>query len=322
MMRLQTIKRLSCAMLWACTTNSLGADYPARPIRMIVPFTPGGNADIVARTIAQKLSENIGQQVVVDNRGGAGGLIGEELAAKAAPDGYTIALVAVSHAVNPALHKNLPYDPQRDFAPITMAVSVPNLLVIYPQLPAKSVPELIALARAKPSSLSYGSSGNGASLHLAGELFKSMTGTDIVRIVYKGSALAATDLFAGRIHLMFDVITTGLTNSRAGRVRALGVTSPKRTPVALEIPAISEFIAGYAMTGWQGILAPRRTPEPVVALLNKHIVAILKSPEVRERFLAMGAEPVGNSPTEFNAFIKLEITKWARLLRDVGIQSD
>jgi len=298
------------------------ADYPVRPIRMIVPYPPGGNADIVARTIAQKLGESLGQQIVIDNRGGAGGLIGEELAAKAVPDGYTIALVAVSHAVNPALTRNLPFDPQRDFMPVTMAVSVPNLLVVHPQLPAQSVPELISLAKAKPGSLSYGSSGNGTSLHLAGELFKRMAGVDIVRIVYKGSALAATDLFAGRIHLMFDVITTGLTNTKAGRVRALGVTSPRRTPVAPDIPAIAEFLPGYATTGWQGILVPRGTPAPVVARLNKEIVSLLKAPEVRERFLAMGAEPAGSSPAEFGAFIRSETAKWTKLLHDAGIKAE
>jgi tripartite-type tricarboxylate transporter receptor subunit TctC len=298
------------------------ADYPARPIRMIVPYPPGGNADIVARTIAQKLGESLGQQVVVDNRGGAGGLIGEELAAKAAPDGYTIALVAVSHAVNPALNKSLPYDPQRDFLPITMAVSVPNLLVVHPQLPAQTVPELVALAKAKPGALSYGSSGNGTSLHLAGELFKSLARVDIVRVVYKGSALAATDLFAGRIHLMFDVITTGLVNTRAGRVRALGITSPKRSPVAPDVPANAEFLPGYAMTGWQGLLAPRGTPVQVVALLNRHIVAILKAPDVRERFLAMGAEPSPSSAAEFAVFIKGETAKWTKLLHDAGIRSE
>jgi tripartite-type tricarboxylate transporter receptor subunit TctC len=321
-MRFCLIATMVTTALLAGLASGAGADYPSRPIRLIVPYPPGGNADIVARIIAQKLGENLGQQIVIDNRGGAGGLIGEELAAKAVPDGYTIALVAVSHAVNPGLHKNLPFDPQRDFAPITLAVSVPNLLVVHPQLPAKSVPELIALAKAKPGSLSYGSSGNGTSLHLSGELFKVMTGIDIVRVVYKGSALAATDLFGGRIHLMFDVITTGLANTKAARVRALGVTSPKRSPVAPEVPAIAEFVPGYATTGWQGFLAPRGTPAPIIGLLNKQIVAILKSPEISERMLAMGAETVGGSPAEFSAFIRVEMARWSALLRNAGIKGE
>jgi len=297
-------------------------DYPVRPVRIIVPYPPGGNADIVGRLIAQKLGERLGQQVVIDNRGGAGGLIGQDIAAKATPDGYTITLVAVSHAVNPSLYKKLPYDSRRDFVPITLAVAVPNLLVVRPSLPVKSVAELIALAKSKPGSLSYGSSGNGTSLHLAGELFKSMTGTDMVRVVYKGSALAATDVFAGRIDLMFDVITTGLANSRAGRVRALGVTSAKRATVAPDIPAISEFVPGYASTGWQGFLAPRGTPAAIVGLLDKNIQAILAMPDVRARFLKMGADPVGIGTTELAAFIDNEMTKWARVLKAAGIKAE
>jgi len=309
---------LSMAAL-PCIATAAQQDYPTRPIRMIVPYPPGGNADIVARLIGQKLGDRLGQQVVVDNRGGAGGLIGQEIAAKATPNGYTFTLVAVSHAVNPSLYKNLPYDSKRDFVPITLAVAVPNLLVVHPGLPAKSVPELISHAKSKPGALSYGSSGNGTSLHLAGELFKSLTGTDLVRVIYKGSALAAIDLFAGRIHLMFDVITTGLTNSRAGRVRALGVTSAKRSAAAPDIPAISEFVPGYASTGWQGFLAPRGTPPAIVGLLDENMKAILALPDVRERFLKMGAEPIGIGTTEFSAFIDAEMVKWAKVLKAAGI---
>jgi len=238
---------LSVAAL-PCIATAAQQDYPTRPIRMIVPYPPGGNADILARLIGQKLGERLGQQVVVDNRGGAGGLIGQEIAAKAAPDGYTFTLVAVSHAVNPSLYKKLPYDSKRDFVPITLAVAVSNLLVVHPGLPAKSVPELISLAKSKPGSLSYGSSGNGTSLHLAGELFKSMTGTDVVRVVYKGSALAA-----------------------------------------------------------------------IVGLLDENIKAILALPDVRERFLKMGAEPIGIGTTKFAAFVDAEMAKWAKVLKAAGI---
>jgi len=322
MNRLQIIQATVHAILCICAAAVTAAEYPVRPIRMIVPFIAGGNADLTARVVSQKLSERLGQQIVVENQGGAGGIIGEGRAAKATPDGYTIVLVSIAHAVNPALYKKLPYDTQRDFAPITMATSVPNLLIVHAQLPAKTVPELIALAKAKPGSLSYGGTGKGASPQLAGELFTSMAGVDIVQIGYRGSADASRDLFSGQIHLMFAALPTGLASSRSGQVRALGVTSAKRSPVAPEIPAISEFVPGYEMVGWTGFLAPRGTPESVIALLNKHIAAILKSPDVRERFSAMGLEPVGNSPVDFNGFIKSEINKWARLMRDSGIQRE
>ena len=297
-------------------------DYPSRPIRMVVPYAPGGNADIVGRIIGKRLGDLLGEQVVIDNRSGAGGIIGEDITAKATPDGYTFTLVAVSHAVNPSLYKKLPYDSERDFAPITLAVGVPNLLVVNPNLSAKSVPELIELAKSKPGVLSYGSSGNGTSLHLAGELFKSMTNVDIVRVVYKGSALAALDLFAGRIHLMFDVITTGLTNTRAGRVRAIGVTSEKRAAIAPDIPAISEFVPGYASTGWQGFLAPRGTPNAIVEMLDKNIKIILKTPEVRSQFIKMGADPIGIGTSEFKIYIDSERNKWAKVLSAAGIKAE
>jgi tripartite-type tricarboxylate transporter receptor subunit TctC len=313
---------LASGMGTACAAFAADPGYPSRPVRLVVPYPPGGNADIVARLIGGKLGEALGQQVIIDNRGGAGGLIGEAVAARANPDGYTLVLVAVSHVVNPSLHKALPYDAKRDFVPVAYAVSVPNLLVVHPALPAKSVRELISLAKSKPGELSYGSSGNGTSLHLAGELFNAMAGTDIVRVIYKGSVLAATDLFAGRIGLMFDVITTGLANARSGRVRALGVTSEKRAAISPEIPAISEFVPGYAATGWQGVLAPRGTSPAVVGMLNEKIRAILIEPSARDRFLAMGAEPAAMSPAEFGRFMDAEMTKWAKVLKAAGIQAD
>lgn len=298
------------------------AAYPTKPIRFIVAFPPGGNADMVARTIGQKLAERLGQQVVIDNRGGAGGIIGEDLAAKSAPDGYTIVLVAISHAVNPSLYKKLPYDAAKDFVPVALVVSVPNVLVVNALVPVKSVPELVALARAKPGHLNYASSGNGTSLHLAGELFKSMTGVDIVRVVYKGGALAATDLGAGQVQMMFAVITSGLSLAKTGRVRALGVTSAKRSAIAPDLPAISEFLPGYELSGWQGILAPAGTAAAIVTMLNVEIARILRMPDVQKRFRGAGAEPVGGTPDEFSAFLNSEVARWSRLLQSTGIRPE
>lgn len=296
--------------------------YPTKPIRFIVPFPPSGGTDILARYIADKLTEGLGQQVVVDNRVGAGGILGEELAAKSAPDGYVIILVAISHAVNPGLHKKLPYDTVKDFAPVGLLVSVANILVVNPGVPVKSVPELIALAKAKPGALNYGSAGNGSSPHLAGELFKAMAGVEIVRVSYRGGALALTDLLGARIQLMFAVIPTGLPLARTGRLRALAVTSAKRSAAAPDLPTISEFVPGYEFIGWQGVLAPAGTPKSIVATLNREIVKILHMPDARNRFSSEGFEVIGGTPEDFSAFLKSELAKWSNLLRDAGIRAE
>ncbi|MCW5603733.1 MAG: tripartite tricarboxylate transporter substrate binding protein [Burkholderiales bacterium] len=298
------------------------AAYPVKPIRFIVPFPAGGNADAIARPLADKLAERWGQQVVIDNRGGAGGVIGESLAAQALPDGYTILYVSIAHAVNRSLHKKLPYDPVKDFEPVVLAVSVPNMLVVHQAVPARSVVELIELAKARPGQLNYGSSGNGTSQHLAGELFKRRAGVDIVRVAYKGSAAAGIDLVAGRIEMMLDVITNCVRYVATGRVRALGITSAERSSLFPNVPAIGEFVPGYELTGWQGILVPARTPPAIIKKLNDALVDILRSKDIRDKFTSIGANPVANTPHEFKTFIAKERVKWELILKQAGIEAE
>ncbi len=296
-------------------------NYPTRPVRFIVAFPPSGNADLMARLVGQKLTDALGRPFVIDNRGGAGGVVAEELAARSAADGYTILLVSLAHVVNPNLNKKLPYDPMKDFTPVSLVASVPNVLVVHKSLNARSVPELIALAKAKPGELNYASS-HATSLHLAGELFKAMTGVDIVNINYKSGGLAVPDLESGRVQMAFSVITTALSMVKTGRMRALAVTSAKRSAVMPELPAISEFVPGYELTGWQGILAPAGTPRAVVSRLSESIVKIMRMPDVREKLTGMGAAPVGTTPEEFAAFRKSEFAKLAKLVSKAGIRAE
>lgn len=315
----------AAAGLSLLTFSAAGAadpSYPVKPIRFIVPFPAGGNADAIARPLADKLSERWGQQVVIDNRGGAGGVIGESLAAQAAPDGYTILYVSISHAVIPSLYKKLPYDPVKDFEPVVLAVSVPNMLVVHQGVAARSVAELIEMAKARPGQLNYGSSGNGTSQHLAGELFKRRAGVDIVRVPYKGSALAGVDFLAGRLEMMFDVITNSVRYVATGRVRALGITSAKRSSLFPSVPSIGETVPGYELTGWQGILVPARTPPAIVKKLNHTLVDILRSKDIRDKFMSIGAEPVAGTPQEFKTLISSEITRWRDVLKQAGIEAE
>ena len=297
-------------------------DYPSKPIRLVVPFAAGGATDVLARLVGERLTATLGQQVVVDNRPGAGGNIGSDLVARAEPDGYTILMGAVgTHAINPSLYPKMPYDPVKDFAPVTLVASVPNVLVINPGVPANSVQELIDLAKAKPGELNFASSGNGTSIHLSGELFKAMTGTDIVHVPYKGSGPAVTDLLGGQVQMMFDNMPSSLPHVKAGKLRALGVTSAKRSPALPEVPTIAEAgVPGYDATSWFGILAPAGTPEPVVTRLQGAIVQALGEPEMRQRMADLGAEPVGDTPAEFGQFIAAEIAKWAKVVNDAGVK--
>lgn len=290
-------------------------------MRFIVAFPPGGNADLVARLIGQKLSEALGRAFVIDNRGGAGGVIAEEVAARSAPDGYTVLLVSLAHAVNPTLNKKLSYDPSKDLTPISLVVSVPNVLVVHRGLAVQSVPELIALAKSKPGDLSYASS-RATSLHMAGELFKAMAGVDILNVNYKSGGLAVPDLESGRVQMAFSVITTALSMLKNGRVRALAVTSAKRSLVMPEVPAMAEFVPGYELTGWQGILAPARTPRPIIDRLGGELAKIMRLPDVRARLLTLGADPVGTTPEEFAAFRQIEFAKIAELVAKAGIKSE
>jgi tripartite-type tricarboxylate transporter receptor subunit TctC len=271
----------------------------------------------MARTVAQILTDRGGQQVVVDNRGGAGGMIGSSIAVMAEPDGYTILYVSISHAVNPGLHKKMPYDTIKDFSPITLAVSVPNVLVVHKSVPVKSVPELIAYAKQNPGKLNYAAS-LGTSLHVSGELFKAETGVEIERVFYKSGGLAMADLEAGRVQMSFSVITTALRLVKGGRVRALAVTSAKRSPIWPDLPALSEFVPGYEFTGWAGILAPAGTPKAIIAKLNGDIVAGLHTEATEKRLLSRGAQPIGSTPEEFRKFISSEVKRMSVLLARAG----
>jgi len=297
--------------------------YPSRAIRMVVPSSAGGGSDIVARIIAPKLSERLGQQVVVDNRPGAGTLIGGDVVAKSAPDGYTLLMAISTLATNPVIYKKMPYDALRDFAPITQVTSLPNILVVHPSVPARTVRELIAFARAHPGQLSYGSPGTGTNPHLAMELFRSMAKVNMVHIPYKGSAPAIIDLVAGHITVMAATALTGIPHVRSGRLRALGVTSAHRTAAAPDVPTIAEAaLPGYDAVQWYGVLAPAHTPGNIVAKLHGDIARILQSPDVKDRLLGDGADPVGNTPEEFTRFIESETAKWAKVALDAGIKPE
>jgi tripartite-type tricarboxylate transporter receptor subunit TctC len=299
------------------------AQYPARPVRIVVPQSPGASTDTTARLIAQKLTTALGQTVLVDNRPGAGSVIGTELVAKATPDGHTLLVVASSITLNPIMHKNLSWDPVRDFAPITQLSSFPNILVVHPAVPVKTVKDLIALAKAKPGALNYGSAGTATGTHLSAELFKHMTGTDMVHVPYKGGGAAIPALMGGQVQLMFGTTVSALPHVRAGKLRAIAVTSPKRSPSAPDVPTIAESgVPGYDHTPWNGFLAPAKTPRAIVARLNEETARILHSPDTRSVFMNEGAEPVGNKPEEFGAIIKSEIAKWGKVIQAAGIKAD
>jgi tripartite-type tricarboxylate transporter receptor subunit TctC len=297
--------------------------YPAKPVRFIVPSAAGGGTDIIARAVAQKLSAALGQQFVVDNRPGAGQMIGIELAAKSAPDGHTILMAASTLAINPIMYKKVSYDPVRDFAPITQAASLPNVLVVHPSLPVKSVAELVALAKKQPGKLDYASAGIGTSPQMSMELLKSMTGIDLLHIPYKGTAPGVVDLLAGQVKVMAPNLLTALPHIKAGRLRALAVTSAKRSEALPDVPTIAEAgVPGYESVQWYGVLAPAGTAREIVTRLHAEIVRALGEPDVRERLAADGAEPVGSTPEQFAAFIRSEIDKWARVARAAGIHAE
>jgi tripartite-type tricarboxylate transporter receptor subunit TctC len=296
--------------------------YPAKPVRLIVPSAAGGGTDIIARALAQKLSESLGQQFVVDNRPGAGQMIGIELAAKSPADGHTILMAASTLAINPIMYKKVPYDPLRDFAPITQAALLPNVLVVHPSLPVKSLAELIAYAKQRPGQLNFASAGIGTSPQMSVELLKSMAGIDMVHIPYKGTAPGVVDLLAGQVSVMAPNLLTALPHIKAGKLRALAVTSAKRSEALPEVPTIAESLPGYDSTQWYGVLAPAGTSRGIVARLHDEIVRALRTPEVMQRLAADGAEPVGSNPEEFAAFIKSEIDKWAKVASAAGIRAE
>lgn len=299
------------------------SQYPSRPIRLIVPYPPGGAVDPIARTIGQKLNEAWGQPVVVDNKPGAGTIIGTEIVAKAAPDGYTVILASSNHAVNPAMYGKLPYDPVKDFTPINLVSIIPLMLVVNPQVPVKSTKELIDYLKTKPGQLNFSSAGNGSTTHLAGELFKSMAGVDIVHVAYKGSGPSVAGVMAGETSVAFDSIFLQLPQVKAGKLRALAVTGTKRTSLAPELPTVSEAgLPGYEAYAWVGFLAPAGTPREIVQKWHQEITRILQLPEVRERQISQGVEPVGSTPEYFADFIKTEISKWGKVVKQAGIKLD
>jgi len=299
------------------------APYPSKPIRFLVGFPPGGTNDIVARVIAPKLSAFLGQQVVVENRGGANASIAAELAARAAPDGYTIMLVAPGHATNPALIK-LNFDSVRDFAFITQAAESQNLLVVHPSFPPRSVKALIAFSKKHPpGAINYGSSGTGTTVHLSAELFQFMTGVKWLHIPYKGGGPAVVDLLAGHHVIYFGNVPTVITHARNGRLRALATTGPKRTPAAPDIPTVAEAgVPGYSVTTAYGVAAPGKTPRPIIERLHAELIKVLNSPDIRDRLKGLGADTVGTTPEQYTAFIQEEIAKWTKVIRAAGIKGE
>jgi tripartite-type tricarboxylate transporter receptor subunit TctC len=295
--------------------------YPTRPVRFIVPSAPGGGTDIVTRAVAQKLSESMGQAFAVENRAGAANLIGVELVQHSAPDGYTIIMSPSTITVLPFIQK-VSYDLLRDFAPISLAAAVPNILVVHPSVAAKSVAELVALSKREPGKLSYASAGAGSSPHMSVELFKNMAGIDIVHIPYKGTAPGVVDLLAGRVQVMMGNVLTLGPHIRAGKLRALGVSSAKRSEAVPDVPPIGESVSGYDVIQWYGMFAPAGTPRPAVARLSSETARALRLPEVKERLAADGAEPVGNTPEEFTAHVRAELEKWSRVARAANIRAD
>ena len=308
------------ALAWL--PNAGAQEYPIKPIRLVITYPPGGNTDLVGRALALKLGEFMGQQVVVDNRGGAGGVLGSMITAQSAPDGYTIMLgTSAGMVINPLLSRKLTYDPVRDFAPVSMVVIVPQLLVINPQLPVKNVRELIAFAKAKPGYLNAGSSGVGTPNHFGTELLKWLAGVDIVHVPYKGGAPALTDLLGGQIQMAFSSVPAVLPHIKAGRLVALGVGSAKRSPALPNIPTIAEAgVPGYEYTTWYGIFAPAKTPRTLIARLNTEIVKAMETPDIKDRFTALGGDPDPGTPEELRAYMANESAKWAKIIKAANIR--
>jgi tripartite-type tricarboxylate transporter receptor subunit TctC len=317
---------LSCllgACLAAAVGDGLAQPYPGKPVRVVVPSSPGGGTDIVARIVAPELAKRLGQQFVIDNRPGAGTMIGIEIVAKSPPDGYALLMTPSTLAINSALYKKVPYDPVRDFSPITELISSPSIIVVHPSVPVKTIKELIAFARARPGEMNYASAGAGTYPHMTMELFQSMAKIKMVHIPYKGTGPAMIDMLAGHTAVMAGTILSVMPHVRDGRLRALGITSEKRSPVVPEIPTVSEAgLPGFESVQWSGFLAPAKTPREIVTRLHAEATRILQQPETRERFAGDGADAVGNTPDEFGRFVQSELVKWAKVARNAGIKPE
>ena len=309
------------AMLIGAATHAHAQTYPSRPIRYIVPQAPGGSSDTLARIVTQRAGEGLGQQLVVDNRPGATGIIGAEVVARANPDGYTLLQVATSHATNPGMQAKLPYDTVRDFAPVSLLSQQPNIFLVHPSVPVKTVKDLIAYVKSKPGQVNFASSGTGGSQHLAGELLKSTAGIEMTHIPYKGSPPALVDVLAGRVPLMSSTMPPALPHIKTGKVRAIAVTSAKRSPVLPEVPTVAESgVPGYEAIAWQGLVAPAGTPRPVIARVNAEFVKALKLPDVVAKLNDQGLETVASTPEWFAQYIKTEIAKWSKVIKAAGIK--
>ncbi len=317
---------IAAAALVAAATGIVHAQdaYPTRPIRMMVPFSPGGASDTAARVVGQQLAPRLGQQIVIENRPGAGGVIGTEMAARATPDGYSLLMGSNTEIViNPNLYKKLPYNTQRDFAPVSMVADTPLIMVVHPSVPAKSVQELIALAKAKPGVLNYASSGNGSTVQLAGEMFKTMAGVNLRHIPFNGSGPAVIQTIAGETQLVIPAMPAALQQARSGKLRALAVTTAKRVAAAPELPTVAESgVPGYEITIWNGLLAPAGTPKPVLDRLHVELLKVLAMPEVKQSFTNIGAEVITSTPAQFAAFIKADLAKYAKVVKDADVKID
>ena len=311
-------------VLAAFAFGAAAQSYPTKSIRVVVPFPAGGTTDVLARAVAQKLTESLGQPAVVDNRPGAGGNIGAELVAKAPPDGYTLLMGTVgTHAINPSLYPKMPYDHVKDFVPVILVAGVPNVLVVNPSLPVNSVQELIAYAKANPGKLNFASSGNGTSIHLSGEMFKTMAGVQMTHVPYKGSAPALQDLVGGQVQLMFDNLPSSLALIKAGKLKALAVTSLTRAAALPEVPTVAESgLPGFEASSWFGLLAPAGTPQPIVVTLNGDVAKWLATADAKEKLLAQGAIAAGGPPADFTRHIAAETAKWQKVVKDSGAKID
>ncbi len=320
----QIIVLLIAASAWLMSGVALAQTYPTKPVRMIVPFPPGGATDLLARVVAQKLSESLGHQVVVDNRPGAGGTIGSRLMLDAQPDGYTILTSTVStHAIGPHLYAKPPYDPMKDFAAITELSSTPTVLMVSGTLPAASLKDFIALAKARAGQLNYGSSGVGTQFHLSGELLKLQTGINMTHIPYKGTALVYPDLFSGQVSMLFDTLSVAIPFIKAGRVKALGVTGTQRTPALPDVPTIAEAgVPGFYAGLWLGMWGPAKLPRDITERLSADAAKLLKLPDVKERLASQGMEPIGNTPAQFAEFVRKENETWSKVVKAAGVKAE